>query len=444
MPDKNSITIAGAGLVGALHSIYLSKRGFTVNVYERRADMRKNRIVAGRSINLALSDRGFRALEGVGIAEAIKEISIPMSGRMMHDPTGQLTFQPYGKENQAIYSVSRGGLNCKLMDLAEEHGVRLNFNHKCVDVNLEEGSAIFEHDGLQKKVISDLLIGADGAFSEVRNVLQRTPWFNYSQEYINYGYKELAISPDEKGNHRMERNALHIWPRGDFMLIALPNIDGSFTLTLFFPRSGPKSFESINTPEEILAFFQSNFPDIMPLIPDLLAQYATNPVSGMVIVKCFPWNWKDKVVLLGDSAHAIVPFFGQGMNCGFEDCTVFDQLLNDNQGGWQAMLDNFTAIRKPNADAIAELALRNFIEMRDRVSEPLFLLQKKIETRFNELHPDKWIPLYSMVTFSHVPYAEALKAGDRQESIMKQIMQLDGINENWESKEVEEEILKLL
>jgi kynurenine 3-monooxygenase len=367
-----------------------------------------------------------------------------MTGRMMHDTKGQLTYQPYGKENQAIYSVSRGGLNCKLMDLAEEHGVGFHFNQQCVAVNLEEGSALFECNGQQNKVDSDLLIGADGAFSEVRNVLQRTPWFNYSQEYIDYGYKELTILPDAEGKHRMERNALHIWPRGDFMLIALPNIDGSFTCTLFYPRLGIKSFETLKKVEEIEEFFHTTFPDLVPLMPNLVAEFSANPVSGMVIVKCTPWNWKDKVMLIGDSAHAIVPFFGQGMNCGFEDCTIFDQLLNENRGDWKALLDDFTASRKPNSDAIAELALRNFIEMRDRVSDPLFLLQKKIETRFSELHPDKWTPLYSMVTFSHVPYAEALKAGDRQESIMKRIMQISGIQEIWDSTQVEEEMLNQL
>ena len=438
------IAIAGSGLVGALQSIYLKKRGFEVSLYERRPDMRSNRISAGRSINLALSDRGFKGLAGVGIDEEVRQISIPMYRRVMHDKEGKLSFQPYGKDGQAIYSVSRGGLNCKLMDLAEAHGVNIHFNHRCTSVNLEEGSAVFESDHGSVEVKPEFLVGADGAYSEVRNEMEKRPWVNYSQYYIDYAYKELSIPPAADGTHQLEKNALHIWPRKDFMLIALPNLDGSFTCTLFFPKSGPLSFDSLDTLDKAEAFFQEQFADALELMPHFREEYSSNPAAAMVIVKCFPWTWGDKVMLIGDAAHAIVPFYGQGMNCGFEDCSVFDELLVNHEGSWRDLMLKYEKARKANGDAIAELALRNFIEMRDKVADPGFLLQKKIEARFSERHPDKWIPLYSMVTFSHIPYHEALMNGDRQEGIMREVMALPDIAQRWDSDEVEQLILSRL
>lgn len=445
IPDKPThIAIAGSGLVGALHAIYLKKRGFEVSLYERRPDMRNNRISAGRSINLALSDRGFKGLAGVGIDEAVRQISIPMYRRVMHDKEGNLSFQPYGKDGQAIYSVSRGGLNCKLMDLAEASGVQIHFNHRCASVNLEEGSAVFESENGHVEVKPEFLVGADGAYSEVRNEMEKRPWFNYSQYYIDYAYKELSIPPAADGTHQLEKNALHIWPRKDFMLIALPNLDGSFTCTLFFPKSGPLSFDSLDTIDKAEAFFKEYFVDALALMPHFREEYAENPASAMVIVRCYPWTWNKKVMLIGDAAHAIVPFYGQGMNCGFEDCSVFDELLMQHEGTWRGLMEKYEQSRKPNGDAIAELALRNFIEMRDKVADPAFLLQKKIEARFNERHPDKWIPLYSMVTFSHIPYHEALMNGDRQEGIMREVMALPDIANRWDSDEVEQLILSRL
>jgi kynurenine 3-monooxygenase len=406
--------------------------------------MRKNLMSAGRSINLALSDRGFRGLSGVGIDDSIREISIPMYRRVMHDVHGTLTFQPYGKDGQAIYSVSRGALNCKLMDLAEQSGVNIHFSHQLVDVDLNTATAGFKHDEEIKTVESDFLVGADGAFSEVRNELNKKPWTNYSQYYIDYAYKEFSIPANEDGSHQIEKNALHIWPRKDFMLIALPNPDGSFTLTLFFSKSGELSFDSLDTIEKAEQFFKDYFADALALMPQFREEYTTNPAAAMVIVKCFPWTFKDKVMLIGDAAHAIVPFYGQGMNCCFEDCFVFDELLQSHDGNWSELLRKYENSRKPNADAIAELALRNFIEMRDKVSDPTFLLQKKIEARFTELHPGKWMPLYSMVTFSHTPYSEALKIGDRQEAIMQHVMQTSDIEDQWDSKEVEMYMLEQL
>jgi len=435
------ITITGAGLVGALQSIYLAKRGFDVSIYERRRDMRSNLISAGRSINLALSDRGFRGLDGVGVSEDIRKIGIPMHGRMIHDIKGDLSYQPYGKSGQSIYSVSRGGLNCRLMDLAEENGVKIHFNQVCTGVELDSATVIFNKDGMEKRVAADLLIGADGAFSEVRGALQKTNRFNYSQEYIDYGYKELTILPEQAINAKLEINALHIWPRGDFMMIALPNPDSSFTCTLFFPFEGEKSFASLDSREKVQQFFEEFFPDTISLIPHLLDEYHENPTSSMVIVKCYPWTYKDKVMLIGDSAHAVVPFYGQGMNCGFEDCSVFNELLDKNPNDWRKLLANYERSRKSNADAIAELALRNFVEMRDKVGDPKFLLQKKIEGVFSERHPDKWTTTYSMVTFSHIPYKEALTRGDEQEAIMQEIMKVPDIEGKWDSEEVEKLIL---
>lgn len=444
MSKPNKITIAGSGLVGALQAIYMKQQGFDVHLYERRSDMRKNLMSAGRSINLALSDRGFRGLSGVGIDDSIREISIPMYRRVMHDVHETLTFQPYGKDGQAIYSVSRGALNCKLMDLAEQSGVNIHFSHQLVDVDLNTATAGFKHDEEIKTVESDFLVGADGAFSEVRNELNKKPWTNYSQYYIDYAYKEFSIPANEDGSHQIEKNALHIWPRKDFMLIALPNPDGSFTLTLFFSKSGELSFDSLDTIEKAEQFFKEYFSDALALMPQFREEYTINPAAAMVIVKCFPWTFKDKVMLIGDAAHAIVPFYGQGMNCCFEDCFVFDELLQSHDGSWSDLMRKYENSRKPNADAIAELALRNFIEMRDKVSDPTFLLQKKIEARFTELHPGKWMPLYSMVTFSHTPYSEALRIGDRQEAIMQHVMQTSDIEDQWDSKEVEIYMLEQL
>jgi kynurenine 3-monooxygenase len=444
MSKPNKITIAGSGLVGALQAIYMKQQGFDVHLYERRSDMRKNLMSAGRSINLALSDRGFLGLSGVGIDDSIREISIPMYRRVMHDVHGTLTFQPYGKDGQAIYSVSRGALNCKLMDLAEQSGVNIHFSHQLVDVDLNTATAGFMHGEEIKTVESDFLVGADGAFSEVRNELIKKPWSNYSQYYIDYAYKEFSIPANEDGSHQIEKNALHIWPRKDFMLIALPNPDGSFTLTLFFSKSGELSFDSLDTIEKAEEFFSTYFADALALMPHFREEYTTNPAAAMVIVKCFPWTFQDKVMLIGDAAHAIVPFYGQGMNCCFEDCFVFDELLQSHDGNWSELMRKYENSRKPNADAIAELALRNFIEMRDKVSDPTFLIQKKIEARFTELHPGKWMPLYSMVTFSHTPYSEALKIGDRQEAIMQHVMQTSDIEDQWDSKEVEMYMLEQL
>lgn len=444
---KKNVVIAGAGLVGSLLSIYLARKGHTVALYERRGDMRREKVEAGRSINLALSDRGIKALREVGIAEDVLKIAIPMHGRFIHNADGSTAFQPYGKEGQYINSVSRSLLNAKLLDLAADMGIALHFHRRCEEVDWKHRLAVFAAEGGEKaQVPFDLLFGADGAYSAVRltHMLQH-PQFDYQQYYIDCGYKELSIPAGPNGSFLLEKNALHIWPRKDYMLIALPNLDGSFTGTLFFPFKGPLSFERLQTEEAVRDFFYQTFADLVPLVPDLEHQFFAHPTSSLVTVKCFPWVREDCFSLIGDAAHAIVPFFGQGMNAGFEDCTVLNGLMEQHGDDWTAILQQFQQIRKPDADAIADLAVGNFTEMRERTADPKFLLQKKIEARLHEHFPERWIPAYSQVTFSpHIRYSEALHNSQRQEGIMQEVMQWERIAEKWDSPEVERMILDRL
>lgn len=430
-------------------SIYLAKRGYRVNIFERRGDMRRETMAAGRSINLALSDRGWRGLEGIGIAEDIRKIAIPMYGRSIHNKDGSTAYQPYGQNDQAIYSVSRAEINMKLMDLAEKHeNVKIHFNKRCSSVDRQNLRVDFEDTLSNEKtsVTSDLLFGADGAFAASRlNMQLSTDRFEYSQHYIEAGYKELIIPPGPDGSFLLQKNALHIWPRGTFMMIALPNPDGNFTCTLFLPFEGEKSFAKLTTRDAVKKFFDEEFPTAVPLMPTLLDDFFANPTSSLVTVKCFPWTFDGRIALIGDAAHAIVPFYGQGMNCGFEDCVVLNQLIDKHKEQWPQVLDEFQQLRKPDGDAIADLAVANFIEMRDKTADPKFLLQKKIEARFSQKHPEKWIPLYSMVTYSpEIRYSVALREGLRQQAIMDSVMALPDIEKRWDSAEVEEQILKQL
>ena len=444
---KKSVTIVGAGLVGSLLSIYLSKRGYKVNVFERRADMRLETMSAGRSINLALSDRGWRGLEGVGIADDIKKISIPMYGRFIHHKDGTNAYQPYGKDNQAIYSVSRADINMKLMDLAEQQeNVNIHFNKKCTLINRKDLAITFE-DNLTKETSNtsaDLLFGADGAFASSRLSIQlQSDRFEYNQHYIDCGYKELIIPAGKNGEFLLDKNALHIWPRGSFMMIALPNPDGNFTCTLFLPFEGEKSFSNLKTDKQVEDFFKSEFSDAFTLMPTLISDFKTNATASLVTVKCFPWVFDNKIGLIGDAAHAIVPFYGQGMNCGFEDCVVLNELIEKHNDDWDIIFPDYEQLRKPDGDAIADLAIANFVEMRDKTADPKFILQKKIEAKFSQHYPDKWIPLYSMVTYSpHIRYSTALKEGQKQQKIMDEIMAFNNIESIWESDEIESEILK--
>ncbi len=447
MQKKNTVII-GAGLVGSLLSIYLSKRGYKVNIYERRADMRKEDVIAGRSINLALSDRGIKALEEVGLMEDIRKICIPMHGRYMHNIDGTTAYQPYGKEGQFINSVSRAELNCKLMDLAEGNGAEIIFNQKCESIDWNKNELTLQDTiNFQLSTFNfQLAFGSDGAFSAARltHHLQHDR-FQYNQYYIDFGYKELNIPAGKDGSFLLEKKALHIWPRGNYMMIALPNMDGSFTCTLFFPFEGEVSFAALDTPEKVRSFFEKTFTDAALLMPTLEKDFFNNPTASLVTVKCFPWIREDKFALIGDAAHAIVPFFGQGMNCGFEDCSVLNGLIDTHAGNWNEILPAYQALRKPDADAIADLALNNFVEMRDKVADPKFLLQKKIEGAFSKKHPDKWTPLYSQVTFSpQIRYSEALVNGQKQEAIMQEVMAVPDIENCWQDEKIELMILKML
>jgi kynurenine 3-monooxygenase len=440
-----NIAIVGSGLVGSLLAIYLRKSGHKVTVFDRRPDIRTITF-SGRSINLAMSNRGWKALQKVGIEDEIRKIAIPLYQRAMHVIGKPLYFQKYGKEGEAIWSTSRGVLNRKMIDLAEAAGVDFRFNEKVWDVNLPDAKLYTgeTEKGAWNEYDFDLIFGCDGAFSRVRHKMQRHSRFNYSQKFIDVGYKELTILPNEDGSHKMDNHSFHIWPREKFMLIAMPNLDGSFTCTLFLPFEGEVSFERITTKEKAKTFFSTYFPNVLPDLENVIEDFFKNPTSAMVTTKCFPWTYWDKVALVGDSAHAIVPFFGQGMNAGFEDIHVLSELMEEHGDAWETIFTKYQEMRKPNADAIAELSYRNFMEMSSKTADPKFLLQKKIEKRFAEKYPDKWIPVYSRVTFSDRPYTEALAIGDAQEKIMQEVMEMPCIEEKWDSVEVEERILGLL
>lgn len=441
------VTIVGAGLVGSLWAVYLSKAGYKVQIFERRSDIRKAEISAGKSINLALSDRGWKALKGAGVDHLIREIAIPMPGRMMHDLEGNLTYQPYGKEGQAINSVSRGGVNARMMDIAEQvGGATIHYNVKCLGADLENGICSFENSktGEQFEVKSDLIFACDGAFSAIRyNSMQKLDRFNYEQRFIEDGYREILLPANDDGSYKLEKNALHIWPRGRFMLIALPNEDGSFTCTLFMPFEGENSFEKLTSKEAVNDFFKNTFPDFYEMMPNIADAWEDHPLSSLAITRCYPWH-HGKVALMGDAAHATVPFYGQGMNAGFEDCTVMNDLMLKHNHDWEKVFAEYSKVRKPDGDGLQDLSLHNYHVMRDYVADPKFLLQKKIEARFADKHPDKWMPLYSMTTFSEIRYSVAWKEGQRQQRIMDEVMTMDGIEEKWDSSEVEKRILELL
>lgn len=433
--------VVGAGLVGSLWAVFLARRGYNVKVFERRPDMRAAGYRGGKSINLAMSERGWKAVEKAGIREKIEKVAIPMPGRMMHSIDGQLTFQPYGKEGEAIYSVSRGGLNLELLNIADSFpNVEFFFDHQCVNVDLDNPFITFEDhkSGETKTYESPLIFAADGAFSAVRHTLQRTDRFNYRQFYLEHGYKELSIPPTAEGKHQMDPAALHIWPRGNFMLIALPNADGSFTCTLFLPFEGSISFEKLGSDAEILDFFQQYFPDALALIPTLVQDFRQNPTSSLVTVQCSPWQWQGRILLLGDAAHAIVPFYGQGMNAGFEDCTILDAMCDQMGENWSEIIPAFASQRVQDGNAIAELAQRNFIEMRDLVADPKFLLRKKIAADLHAKYPLDFLPVYSMVTFSNTDYHIALQEDDAQNQLFRKILELQDVESNWNGPAVAE------
>ncbi len=417
--DPAKVTVVGSGLAGALMACYLGKAGVPVDLYEKRPDPRSHGPEGGRSINLALSVRGIHALDEVGLAGEVLSSAIAMPGRMIHDPGGRLAFQPYGKgPTEAIHSVSRNGLNVALINAAQRHPhVRVFFDHRCVGVDLDTTTLALQTEHETLHVPCETVIGADGAFSAVRAALQRTERFNYSQEFLSHGYKELTIPPGPGGTFQMEPHALHIWPRHSFMLIALPNADRSFTCTLFLAFDGPDSFANLRTPDDVLSFFREHFPDAVPLMPQLVDDFFAHPTGPLVTIRCGPWH-QDRIVLLGDACHAVVPFLGQGMNAAFEDCTVLTRCLLDNPADRRAAFAAYERARKEHTDTLADLAVYNFLEMRDHTGSRLFLLKKKAEVLLHRLLGGWYVPLYTLVSFTRTPYADALRRARRQNRVL--------------------------
>ena len=424
MPTTKFVLI-GSGLAGGLLTAYLGRRGYDVDLYERRADPREGNMVGGRSINLALSTRGIHALEQIGIADEVLKDAIPMRGRMIHPAAAGSApiFVPYDVDpNKHINSIGRAALNTTVIEAAQRYpNVRVHFNHKCIGVDIDSATAhLFNTSTNQPLSASvDSIIGVDGAFSAVRASMQlKIDNFQYDESYLAHGYKELTIPPGPNGSWQMEKNALHIWPRKSFMMIALPNPDGSFTCTLFWEFEGPRSFATTKTDDDIRRFFEEEFPDAVPLMPNLLDDFRNNPTGSLVTIRCAPWFYKDRVALVGDAAHAVVPFYGQGMNAAFEDCVVLDESLEKFPHDRHRAFAEYFERRKVNADALADLALENFIEMRDKTASRAFRAKKKLDHFLEAALPGIYIPLYTMVTFTRIPYSRAAKRARIQDFIV--------------------------
>ena len=421
MPNTARFTLIGSGLAGGMMAAFLGRRGYEVDLYERRADPRAGNFVGGRSINLALSTRGIHALEQLGIAGEVMQHAIPMRGRMLHERSGALHFTPYDRDpSKCINSIGRAALNTATIEAAQRYpNVRVHFNHRCTDVDVDTPAAqLLNTETNQTVVANGAIIGVDGAFSAVRRSMQRLERFDYSQSYLPHGYKELTIPPAADGGWQMEKQALHIWPRKSFMMIALPNPDASFTCTLFWQFEGPRSFATTQTDDEVRRFFHEEFPDAVPLMPTLLEDFAENPTGSLVTIRCAPWHHRDRIALVGDAAHAVVPFYGQGMNAAFEDCVVLDECLAEFGNNRERAFADYFARRKENADALADLAVQNFIEMRDKTASKAFRAKKKLDHLLEGVLPGTYLPLYTMVSFTRIPYAEAARRARRQDRIV--------------------------
>src|SRR5436190_4092333 len=413
--------LVGSGLAGGLLAAYLGRRGHEVDLFERRADPREGNIVGGRSINLAISTRGIHALEKIGIADEALRHAIPMRGRMIHGKSGALHFAPYDVDpKKCINSIGRAALNATVIEAAQRYSnVRVHFNHKCTDVDIDSRVAHLETANCAVTARGDAVIGVDGAFSAVRESMQlKIANFQYDGSYLAHGYKELTIPPGPDASWRMEKNALHIWPRRSFMMIALPNPDGSFTCTLFWQFEGPRSFATTKTDDDVHRFFDEEFPDAVSLMPALLEDFKNNPTGSLVTIRCAPWYYKDKVTLVGDAAHAVVPFYGQGMNAAFEDCVVLDECLEKFPENHERAFREYFSRRKENTDALADLAIGNFIEMRDKTASKTFRAKKKLDHFLEAALPGVYVPLYTMVTFTRIPYATAARRARLQDRIV--------------------------
>ena len=425
MNKKEKILIVGAGLCGSMLALRMAQRGYQVVVYESRSDLRKSDISAGRSINLALSNRGLKALRMAGIEEKARELCIPMKGRLMHDAASNTFESNYsGRQGEFINSISRGDLNGLLLTEAEKYSnVKIHFNTRCLEIDIETKIASFQSIDSEKQftVQADVIFGTDGAGSSLRKSYEKQfPEFSVTQDFLTHGYKELEIPADKNGNHVISKEHLHIWPRGDYMLIALPNMDGSFTVTLFLSYSeGLYNFDNLVTEEKIIEFFKKDFPDALSLIPDVLKEFENNPTGKLGTIKCYPWSYKGNTLLLGDSSHAIVPFYGQGMNASFEDVYVFDNVLNQFEGDWSTVFSEFQKQRKIDTDAIADLAIDNYYEMRDHVANPLFKEKRIVEMNLEKYFPTEYFSKYSLVTFNeYIGYHEAMTKGRAQDKVL--------------------------
>lgn len=416
---RPEFTLVGAGLAGTLLACYLGRAGHRVDVHERRPDPRTHLPERGRSINLALSVRGLHALGEIGLADEVLRTAIPMRGRMIHSPRGDVTFQPYGKDDsEALHSVSRAALNLALVHAAARHpSVRLFFGRRCVGLDPQTNTVEWRDEvtGAVSHLPARVVIGADGAYSAVRGQLQRLERFNYRQDYLEHGYKELTIPAGPDGDFPLEKHALHIWPRGRFMMIALPNRDGSFTCTLFWPHQGPNSFANLQTAKDVRDYFETQFPDAAPRMPTLAEDFLQNPTGNLVTIRCQPWHLDGRVVLLGDACHAVVPFLGQGMNAAFEDCTVLAECLARHPADYARAFQDYETRRKEDLDTLAELCIENFIEMRDRVASRTFLLKKRLQSLLHRLLPRWYVPLYTAIEFTRIPYAQARRRAKRQD-----------------------------
>lgn len=446
MNKKDKILIIGAGLSGSLLALRLAQKGYQVDLRESRQDLRTTDISAGKSINLAFSDRGIKALTLAGVIDKVMELCIPMKGRLIHDIDGTTFLSPYsGRGNKHINSISRGELNGLLLDEANKFdNINVSFENECIDVNLKENIATFKTINGEEKVKAAFIFGSDGAGSSLRKSMfsQREILFSFSQQWLKHGYKELSFPATKNGGFVTEKNALHIWPRGTYMLIALPNLDGSFTVTLFLPLEGEKySFAELNTSEKITNFFKEQFPDALTLMPNLIEEFNENPTGSLGTIKCSPYSYKGKTLLIGDAAHAVVPFYGQGMNASFEDVTVLFNYIDKYEGDWNKIVTEYEKERKKDADAIGDLAVENYFEMRDHVSNDLFKQKRALEMKLEDEYPDSYFSKYSMVTFNNaIPYSQALIVGNAQDKAFLNLIEDGIIDENTSVKDLFEKI----
>ena len=440
------IVIIGAGLVGSVLAIFFSKRGFKVDVYDRLPDIREQVVSTGKSFNLTLCDRGFRTLDSVGVGDIVRSISVPARGRMVHDIKGNLSLQPYGNNGEAIYSLSRNDLYVTLLEFAERHfDIGFYFNEKCAGIDLAKPCVDMKNlkTGETTRQEAFKVFGADGAHSAVRMQLQKTKSFNFSQQYSEHGYKELHV-PAMNSGWTEEKNVLHFWPRGNSVMIGFPNTDGTFTCSLYMPFEGKTSFDSIRTEADLLTLFEEWFPDLIRRMPNLAEEYFANPPNTLLTIRCGPWSFQDKVLLIGDAAHAILPFYGQGANAGFEDCTVLQKCIDEYGSDWKSVFREYEMLRRPDMDAIADLCAEHFVNLRDRVGERAFLLRREVERKINQMYPDRYRDLYSMITFTCMRYTEALRIDREQSGIIDLIMNMEGIEEKLRTSEADHLISELM